>query len=444
MKSIGIRGTLPRSAPGAWLKFPLLIALAAAGLTPGGAQETGRSGQQKNIWSCGYTDADIVDVWTIVETTLPATEVARQLTEASKGRRYRDFEGAYCFGKSNKGEPYASVREAEEAKSQLMQQWASTNRFRRQEWEPVGDLSPEASTSRKTATVFFRSPADDERGYSGTTFDIEYQFLACMGELHIAYSLVENSVKVGRLAGGGNRVVKGVRADKASYWHEGKVYKVGALPQSVLSLPLKGIVWLEPDTTHVIGKFADDHAAKALGFGCFSGQTKKIADLKDLTTDSGQKPTKEELAKHFDRLRVSFETVQLLTSSAAEEEIRSGLAKAAEDEYERSGQAGLDRAAEERTAGRKAAEERAARKAAEEAEFQAKQKAFEEGVAAHKAAVEQYQKALADVQAQQAAGVAQARSAQEEFARKQAEYEAEAARARMAQEEYEAKYGSPR
>src|SRR3954465_13532488 len=78
------------------------------------------------------------------------------------------------------------------------------------DWSPLSVLEDEPEPSnRKRKTVFFRDPnlSLSEKGFAGVVFDVEYQFLACSGELHLAYSLVENSVGVGRLAGGGDRVV---------------------------------------------------------------------------------------------------------------------------------------------------------------------------------------------------------------------------------------------
>lgn len=390
---------------------------------------------QKNVWSCGYTDTDIVDVWTVVETSLPAEEVARQLTEASKGQRYRDFEGAYCFAKSNKGEPYASVQEAEAAKARTMQEWATTNRFRRMEWKPNESLGLETTSSRRTKSIFFQDPNTSlaEKGFAGVVFDVEYQFIACSGELHIAYSLVEDSVGIGRLTGGGDRVAVNGGRGRANYWLDGKVYKVDALPEKVMNLPLKGSVW-SGHQDQPLGRFADDHAGKALGFGCFSGQTKKIANLDELKNDAGKVPTKDELPKIFEKLRVNFATSEILTSSAAEEEIRNGLAAKGDA-------SGMKQADAGKESGPSDAELRAQQRARREAEFQAKQKAYEEGLAAQQKAVADYEAATQAMKDQQAASAAAARAALDDFSRRQAEYEAQAAASRKAQEDYEATYG---
>ena len=161
---------------------------------------------------------------------------------------------------------------------------------------------------RKTKSVFFNSPPTlpGEKGFSGAvTFDIEYQLIACMGELHVAYSLVENSV----------------RQRTPNYFYEGRYWQVKSPMPQIISLPLKGFVTDPP--MKEIGRFGDDAAGKALGFGCFSGQSKKVADLKDYFEPN---PPKEKVAAFLDRLLVSFTTPQILKSAAAENEIKPFLA----------------------------------------------------------------------------------------------------------------------
>lgn len=281
-------------------------------------------------------------------------------------------------------------------------------------------LSEEPLSSRKQIkTVSFRQPKYSlgQKGYTNVTFNLEYQFITCQGELHLAYSVVEDSV----------------RAEEPTYALEGRLYNVGPPAPTITSVPLKGSVH---HFYRLIGEFADDHAAKALGFGCFSGQSKKIATIKEIQGLFGDKVGSDAKLKDWiDELKINVETPTILTSTYAEGEITNGKSKVA-DRYDRPANTNSDLDA--------AAADRASRKAAEEAEFQAKQKVYEEGMAAHKAAIEKYEKALADAKAQQVAGVAKAEAAKLEFARKQAEYEAEAARARKAQEEYESKYVAPR
>lgn len=292
-----------------------------------------------------------------------------------------------------------------------------------QRWNYISKLRPESETglasARKRETIFFRDPKPSlgEKGYSGNTFDIEYQFIPCMGELHLAYSVVENSV----------------RSKSPTYLLDGAYHKVGEPDSTVLSLPISGEVWMEPYHDRIIGNFADDAAAKALGFGCFSGQTKKIANIGDLTNDVGNPATKDELPKILERLRVNFVTTTVATSVGAENEIKARIDQNAADEHERSGQAGLDRAAEDR----------ARRKAERDADYAARQAKYEEALAAQQKAVAEYEAAKKQMEVDKAAAAEKAKATLDAYAQQRAAYEAEAQAVRdlnaKLQAEYEAR-----
>lgn len=279
-------------------------------------------------------------------------------------------------------------------------------------WSPNASNNLTSSDGeRRSKTIFFRDPKPSlgQKGYTNNTFDVEYEFIACSGELHLAYSVVENSV----------------RSKTNTYLLDGSYHKVSAPAAQVENVPLKGEVWVGLYSKYdVIGTYADDHAGKALGFGCFSGQTKKIANLKDLKTGFGKTPTKEELPKLFESLKVSFVTTDIATSSAAEEEIRSGIAAKVANDYERSGQAGLDAAAADR----------AARKAASDA----RKLKYEKDLAAQQKAVADFEVAQQQVAAEKAANAARAKAVQDQFAQQQAAHQAELERHAKAQAEYEA------
>ena len=385
--------------------------------------------QTQTVYHCQFEEGPRSRPYAVVQSNLTVSEL-QKLWSAWVQERFGEngYVSATCSDRSGwiprtrwDETPFgseASVEEYIEA-SRAYNGWS----YRKISWSP-DDAADSSYSGRKTKTVLFRPAHDNERGYRGVTFDVEYQFIVCGGELHIAYSVVEDSVR---------RAHNNVGSDLYSLG--GHLYKVSPPPPTILNLPLKGRVFYSFLHASTIGTFADDHAGRALGFGCFSGQSQKIADVKDLRDENGGTPSKEYLPKVLDLLDVSFETTQVLTSAEAEDEIRAGLSKQA------AGKSGEERPQADQ--GPSEAELRAQRQAQEEAEFQAKQKAYEEGMAEHQAAVEQYQKALADMEAQKAANAAAAKAQQEEFARKQAAYEAEVARAKQAQDEYEAKYGKP-
>jgi len=171
---------------------------------------------------------------------------------------------------------------------------------------PVPTESEDAQV-RKTAIVNFQAPQRGESGYAGVTFKVEYMLIGCFGELHLAYSVVPNSV----------------RSSNGSYWLDDRVYQVQPPSTTINAVTLNGTVTLGPVQ---IGRFGDNFAAQALGFGCFSGQTKKIAMLKDHLPPN---PSKAQTQAFIDKLTVYLHAGTVLRSTAAESQIRRAQAAAA-------------------------------------------------------------------------------------------------------------------
>ncbi len=152
-----------------------------------------------------------------------------------------------------------------------------------------------------------------ENGYSGISFDVEYKFIVCDQEVHIAYSVLDDSSKSGEYG-----VVP-------NYWFgpRGKirVYKTGVPLPKINNLPLKIVVWKGEAYSSALARLSDVQASKALALTCFAGQTQKVAMLKDHVP----KPTPETLTAFLNSLNASFETSMILTSAAAEQEIEAGI-----------------------------------------------------------------------------------------------------------------------
>lgn len=414
-------------------KLSLVIAaFAAMAVASSAATEPTLSttGQQSNSFFCIVTTQFGPKYWydgsrypntysyAVVTSELPADELTRQFTELVQGR---SVDKPNCYAKT----PEQVSKDIE------YEHRMSHHVFDRIEFVPKEDGGSKGK--RRTASVPFDDPNTSlgEKGFAGVVFDVDYQFIACSGELHIAYSLVEDSVGIGRLAGGGDRVTVNGGRGRANYWLDGKVYKVEALPEKIINLPLKGAVWMGHQD-QPLGRFADDHAGKALGFGCFSGQTKKIANLKDL--NNGESPTKDELPKILEKLRVNFATNEILTSSAAEEEIRTGLALKGDPSKVKQAEVDQDR-------GPSAADLAAEARAKREAEFQAKQAEYEKQLAAQQKAVADFDAATKAMEEQKAAAAAAAKAALDEFARKQAAHQAEVDRLAQERAAYDAQFG---
>jgi hypothetical protein len=283
--------------------------------------------------------------------------------------------------------------------------------FQQLQWQPTEVAS--TASQRKKKSVFFRAPhADmDERGYQGTTFDVEYQLIACMGELHLAYSVVPNSV----------------HSKRRVYFLEGSWHDTSTpAPTNVESVHLKGTVYIPPFTNEPIGTFSDPAAGEALGFGCFTGQTKKVAKLKDHV---GPNPNPEQVKTFINKLEVSFRTTDVLTSLAAEQEIREG--KAAKTSATKEGR-------EQADAGPTEADLRAKRRAEKEAEFQAAVKKYEEDLAAQRTAVAKFNADTVQVAITKAAQAQRAQAAEAEYARQKAAHDAEVERYKREQGAYQA------
>lgn len=387
----------------------------------GPAQETvepqAQSAAKGNVWICEYESLEKIEKWVVIESPLGRSEVSKQFGEYA--RTLPDFRGwPSCLGQGMTYEPrsFGSVNEAVGASNAKRPMY---DRHVRQQftadWRPKV-AAPLASATRR-AIVNFASPAQGERGYSGLAFDVEYQFLVCQGELHIAYSLAEDSVR--RHPGW---------TLPASYLLDGKHHLPTASPTKILSVPLTGTV--STIGAKLIGQFGDDFASKALGFGCFTGQTKKLGNMKDyLPENASEQQTKDFL----NSLEAFMKTTEVYESAAAEDEIRIFLREHPKQDRMNPSSARLaEQIAREEAKAKKAAAEEAEheRKAAYDrqvAEYERKLAENQREVAAAAEAQRQFEAGLAETQRQNEATRLAAAEAQREFQEKQAQYERERA-----------------
>ncbi|HEX6861152.1 MAG TPA: hypothetical protein VF138_13250 [Caulobacteraceae bacterium] len=152
-------------------------------------------------------------------------------------------------------------------------------------------------------TVPFEHASSD--GYVNATVNVTYSFIACSGEVHIAYSLNEGSVSAG-----------------SSYRLDGKTYSASGAPPRPSSIRFAGTVYRGPSP---VGSFADGLAGKALGMGCFSGQTQKIANLSDVL---GPKPTAAQVTAYLNSLSLQVQFAEVLRNASIESSIRAEQRKA--------------------------------------------------------------------------------------------------------------------
>lgn len=118
------------------------------------------------------------------------------------------------------------------------------------------------SDSAKTAIVPFADGVGDREGYFSASARVVYKLIVCQGEVHIAYGLHSTTPEVSEGYNFGNRAGT-----------------VTSPPPKLSTIRLSGFVSHAGGT---LGHVEDEATGPALGFGCYSGQTKKLAMLRDL------------------------------------------------------------------------------------------------------------------------------------------------------------------
>lgn len=195
--------------------------------------------------------------------------------------------------------------------------------------------TPVAAQTRESVTVSYAQPQGADSGYLSASVAVRVRLINCMGEIHLAYS-VEPGIAV-----------------SSSYRFDGATVPATAAAASPTVIHFNGKVM---DGPQLVGRFSDIYAAKALGMGCFTGQSQKLALLKDML---GPNPKPDQVQAYFNRLSVQPNPLpNAWRNGALEGELR---AKARKAEGEKTAEA--QRAAEE-AARLRAARERQARKLA--------------------------------------------------------------------------------
>ncbi|HEY8616820.1 hypothetical protein [Phenylobacterium sp.] len=195
------------------------------------------------------------------------------------------------------------------------------------------------SSTQRTVSVPFAAPGSGD-GYVSGSVGVTYSFIACMGEAHIAYSLNEGSATAA-----------------SSYRLGGKTYPATGAPPQPSSIRFAGTVYRGPGA---VGSFADGLAGKALGMGCFSGQTQKFGMIADLV---GPKATAAQVEAYLNSLRVVVQPANVLRSAAVESAIRGDLRRqeaAAAEARRKAEQAQADQAKAEQAKAQQAARQTAA------------------------------------------------------------------------------------
>lgn len=273
--------------------------------------------------------------------------------------------------------------------------------------------TPENSAERQKIRVLFKTPRasfPNEKGFTLAEAEVEYAFIPCAGELHIAYSVVPGSV----------------RLRSNLYQFRGKRHDVDVKPPqlSAVSIHFK----VSSGVTDYI-EFDDAYAAEALGFGCFSGQTRKVGLLSKII---GPKATQQQIDEWANQVTVDARANEALTSADAESQIAADIRQARAEASKKEAAADDEQPAETAAAEKSASDERyeAAMRDYRRLEAERQRKIAE---------IEAQKQAMA---AQQAAQAARAQAVQEEFRRQVAEHQAQVDSANRARAEYEAQLRS--
>lgn len=363
----------------------LLAALAFATtlLLPGQAQAS--------AWRCHFPEtmpSGARDTYyAIFESTLGEGEITARIIEHGRKEGWVG-QNAACIA-------HDTVAAAEARLEELIRintQW----RYVRVPWTPEKrDVKP---TALKTLTITYEPGQSLDPGYAHATIALNYRFIACMGEVHVAYSLDRDSLETDE-----SYVLKdGARVPASEPAEAPSAIGFTAKVEGVRRSEYFRDVILPRGTT-----VRDRNAGPALGFGCFSGQTQKIGNVSEVI--AGKHDSKELDAILNDALHL-FEGRLLEPRTFRNAAIENGSAKAARDEA----------------------------REAREAEYQAKVREYERLQAEREQQIAEIEAAKKEMAEQQAAQVARAQAVQEHYQQQMAAHQAQVDAANRARAEYEA------
>lgn len=189
------------------------------------------------------------------------------------------------------------------------------------------------SSSPRSINVPFAAPISD--GYAQGSVQLQYAYLACFGELHLALRLAPNSAR-----------------SNGVYRLGGKTYVAEGAPQ-VSVVTIRGRA--ARAGSEVIADFTKGAIGPDTGLGCFSGDLQKLGVL---TTWLGPKPTQAQIVNFLNSLTLSVEPLQAVRDSGLESRLR------AEDQRRQAAVEAQQKAAREAAEARRVAEAKRAADAA--------------------------------------------------------------------------------
>jgi hypothetical protein len=163
----------------------------------------------------------------------------------------------------------------------------------------VPDLAAAQSSAPRTVRVPFAASSGD--GYASGSVGVQYAFLGCYGELHLALRLAPNSVQINGVyrMGGKAYVADGAASQLSVIKVRGRAARAG---------------------TELIGDFVNGAVGPEGGLGCFSGD---LTQLGVLTRWLGPKPTQAQIVNFLNSLTLEVEPIDAPRNSGLEARLRS-------------------------------------------------------------------------------------------------------------------------
>lgn len=154
------------------------------------------------------------------------------------------------------------------------------------------------SSAHRSIAVPFAAPVGD--GYAGGSVTVQYAFLACFGELHLALRLAPGSAR-----------------SNGVYRMGGKTYTADGAPQISVA-KIRGHA--ARAGSELISSFTNGAVGPEGGLGCFSGD---LTQLGVLTRWLGPKPSQEQIVNFLNSLTLTVEPIAAVRDTALEARLQA-------------------------------------------------------------------------------------------------------------------------
>lgn len=352
-----------------------------------------------------YTSNDLITP--IFATKLEVGDIQEELSKVVGNGPEGRLAGVNCRTRP-------SLSDAEKFRESEIKFWSENGRREKANfvWKPSDGRDPQAEKGKLKSTIvqFLSMPypkAGD--GYVGASVEVRYQFLNCMGEIHVAYGLDNKTLKVGPY-----------------YYYKGRSIPTDGLGKPTLTaIGVSAVVKrnLRPEWINTF----EDSVGPALGYGCFTGQTQKVGTVAKLV---GPNATREAVQALLDELVLTntfMKPARFLRNASLESGGSDESPKAEADPTAPTSPAGEIRPASNLNEDAAVRDANAAALRGAQADVAALKKAQEDqraAIAKHKAAIAKYEAEVAKHEAEVAAVKARNAARAAEYARQRDEADA--------------------